>query len=315
MNIGSLIRAEREAKGKTLSDIATVLAISLSTVWELEKQNRGTMAVLERVREVLGLEWIGIAKGLTLGARTRAERLRRNWTKESVSKKAGVSQSVVARVESDRARVSSLCAVLDILAPCIHFGRSGVRHCDTMQNARLAPPEFIRQVLYVLEEIELDPCARPNSCVPAAHRYFDEDEGLSQPWTARTIFCHPPYHLAEKFMRKAHCEWLAEQAECVVLLLPALTRTRTFRQIASDADIIFFKDRLWFWPGRRAPTPHAAPFSSMMMILGANDGVIERAWTAWGGVFIAKRIDGCRAIREPNIISRSSSSNPRLPHS
>jgi hypothetical protein len=43
--------------------------------------------------------------------------------------------------------------------------------------------------------------------------------------------------------------------------------------------------------------------------------VIERAWTAWGGVFIAKRIDGCRAIREPNIISRSSSSNPRLPHS
>jgi transcriptional regulator with XRE-family HTH domain len=66
MNVGSLIRTERQAKGKTLAEIADALAVSPNTVWELEKQNRGSMATLERICEFLGLEWVRLPAGRSL---------------------------------------------------------------------------------------------------------------------------------------------------------------------------------------------------------------------------------------------------------
>jgi transcriptional regulator with XRE-family HTH domain len=92
MNIGNLIRAKRKAKGKTLVEIGDALRISDKTVWELEKQNRGTMAGLQRICDFLGLEWVGLASGRTLGARIWAERLKRGWTQEIVANKAGISR-------------------------------------------------------------------------------------------------------------------------------------------------------------------------------------------------------------------------------
>jgi transcriptional regulator with XRE-family HTH domain len=82
MNVGDLIRAERKATGKTLVEIVDPLGISDKSVWELEKQNRGTMAGLERVCGVLGVEWVGLPRGQTLGTRIYAERLKRGWTQE-----------------------------------------------------------------------------------------------------------------------------------------------------------------------------------------------------------------------------------------
>ena len=82
MDIGNLIRAERKAKGKTLAEVGDALGINDKTVWELEKQNRGMMAGLERVCGVLGVEWVGLPRGQTLGTRIYAERLKRGWTQE-----------------------------------------------------------------------------------------------------------------------------------------------------------------------------------------------------------------------------------------
>ena len=66
LDMGSLLRAERKAKGKTLIEIADALAISPNTVWQLEKQNRGTMAGLQRICDFLGLEWAGLPAGRSL---------------------------------------------------------------------------------------------------------------------------------------------------------------------------------------------------------------------------------------------------------
>jgi transcriptional regulator with XRE-family HTH domain len=117
MDIGSLIRGERKAKGKTMAETAEALSISPNSLWELEKQNRGTMSGLERVCQFLGIEWVGLPPGKSLGARIWAERLRRGWTQEIVANKAGISRPAVARVESDRGHISSLCAVLDVIVP------------------------------------------------------------------------------------------------------------------------------------------------------------------------------------------------------
>ena len=119
MNIGNLLRVERKAKGKALAEIGHALAISPNTVWELEKQNRGTMAGLERVCQFLGVEWIGLPAGRSLGARILSARLKRGWTQEIVANKAGISRPAVIRVESDRAYISTLGAVLDVIAPTL----------------------------------------------------------------------------------------------------------------------------------------------------------------------------------------------------
>jgi transcriptional regulator with XRE-family HTH domain len=133
LNIGSALRAERKAKGKTLSEFATALGIPLNRVWKLEKLNRGSMRGLERICQFLGLEWVGLAPGRSLGSRIRAERLKQGWTQEALSKRTGVSRPALRRVETDKAQLSTLCAVLDIIAPDICL-----RNC----NGLLLPNAF-----------------------------------------------------------------------------------------------------------------------------------------------------------------------------
>jgi transcriptional regulator with XRE-family HTH domain len=54
MDIGNLIRAQRKEKSKTLSELGDALAITGKDVWRLEKQNRGSMANLERICQFRG---------------------------------------------------------------------------------------------------------------------------------------------------------------------------------------------------------------------------------------------------------------------
>jgi transcriptional regulator with XRE-family HTH domain len=216
MNIGNLIRAERKAKGKTLRELADALAISPNTVWQLEKLNRGSMVGLERVCQFLGVEWVGLSPGQTLGTRIYAERLKRGWTQENVAEKAGISRPAVSHIESDRGYISSLCSVLDVIAPDFRPRKPGIRKAVKLRDIRLTPPDFVEQVVHVLGGIDLDPCGHPNSFVPATRQFFEKDDGLSQEWNAKTVFVNPPYSMAAPFMRKAHSEWLSGSAKCVI---------------------------------------------------------------------------------------------------
>jgi len=288
VNIGDLIRVERKAKGKTLAEIADALTISPNTIWELEKQNRGSMATLERVCQCLGVEWIGLPPGSSLGNRIYAERVRRGWTQETLANKAGVSRPTVIRVEADRGYISTLCSVLNVIAPDFRARKPVIRQPLTLRDICLTPPDFVEQVLSVLGQIDLDPCGHENSFVPATRQFFEKDDGLSQEWKARTVFCNPPYSMAAKFMRKAHAEWLSGSARCVILLISLHACSRIFHEIAGDADMILLNERLRFWSGEPTPMPERAPFSSMVLILGGDEKVIERARATWGGVFVPK---------------------------
>jgi transcriptional regulator with XRE-family HTH domain len=296
MNVGDLIRAQRKAKGKTLAEIADTLAISPNTLWELEKQNRGSMATLERICEFLGLEWVGLPVGRSLGARILSARLKRGWTQEIVANKAGISRPAVARVEADRGQISSLCAVLGVIAPDIRARKPGIRKAVKLRDIRLTPPDFVEQVVHVLGGIDLDPCGYPTSFVPATRQFFEKDDGLSQEWNAKTVFVNPPYSMAAPFMRKAHSEWISGSAKCVILLITLRACSKIFYEIAGDADMILLEERLRFWSDQRVPMPYVAALSSMIMIFGGDEGVIERARATWGGVFVPRRkSDGNRS--------------------
>jgi transcriptional regulator with XRE-family HTH domain len=289
MDIGGLIRVQRRGKGQTLSVVGDAIAATGKDVCKLEKQNRGSMANLERICLFLGVEWVGLPPGSSLGARIRAERLKRGWTQETLANKAGISRPAVIRVESDRAYISTLGAVLDVVAPDIRPRKPVIRQFVKSQDVRLTPPDFVEQLVSVLGEIDLDPCSHPNSLVHANRQFFEQDDGLSREWNAKTVFCNPPYSVADKFMRKAHAEWLSGSAGCIIVLLPARTHTKVFSEIAGDADIIFLKNRMRFWSAEKTPLPERAPFSSMVMILGGDEGFIERARATWVGVFVPKR--------------------------
>ena len=46
---------------------------------------------------------------------------------------------------------------------------------------------------------------------------------------------------------------------------------------------------VWFWSEQQTPMLHVAPFSSMVLILGGDEELSERARATWGGVFVPRR--------------------------
>jgi hypothetical protein len=181
-----------------------------------------------------------------------------------------------------------------VIAPDFRPRKPFTRQPLNLRDICLTPPDFVEQVVSVLGGIELDPCAHPKSFVPATRQFFEQDDGLSQSWKARSVFCNPPYSMATKFMSKAHSEWVSGSAKCVILLITLRACSKIFYDIAGDADMIFLKNRLRFWSDQQKPLPERAPFSSMIMVFGGDQGVIEKAKAIWDGVFVPKRI-----IRNP----------------
>lgn len=105
--------------------------------------------------------------------------------------------------------------------------------------------------------------------------YFtEEDDGLSQEWIGKRIWCNPPYSNTKKWVQYA-IEQCYYQGNCeeVVMLLPARTCTKWFRLIYDHAtEISFIHGRLKF------SGPHSigkAPFASMLIRFNRHDSKQE----------------------------------------
>lgn len=113
----------------------------------------------------------------------------------------------------------------------------------------------------------LDSCAVPENAKCKAF-YTPEQDGLSQKWTG-TVWCNPPYgRKIGDWVRKAYQSVVDQDAECVVMLLPARTDTRWFHDYCymnKFAQIRFVRGRLKFGGGQ-----NAAPFPSMVVVFKRN---------------------------------------------
>jgi site-specific DNA-methyltransferase (adenine-specific) len=92
-------------------------------------------------------------------------------------------------------------------------------------------------------------------------------DGLIQLYHGR-VFCNPPYSrgLQKKFIKHAHDQFIGENPELVVMLLPARTDTIAFHEyIYGKAEIRFLKGRLKF-EVNGVPAKDPAPFPSMVVI-------------------------------------------------
>jgi hypothetical protein len=118
-----------------------------------------------------------------------------------------------------------------MIAPDFRRRKPGIRKAVKLRDTRLTPPDFVQQVVSVLGEIELDPCGHRKSFVPATRQYFEEDDGLSQEWKAKTVFVNPPYSMAAPFMRKAHAEWLTSATKRIIASLLINGEVRRFSKL------------------------------------------------------------------------------------
>lgn len=112
----------------------------------------------------------------------------------------------------------------------------------------------------------LDPCCTHENAKCKDH-HTQIENGLSQDWGGKTVFCNPPYGKElPKWIRKAHDE--AEKGVLVVMLIPARTDTRAFHDyIYHQAEIRFIRGRIKFGDAKAS-----APFPSMLVIFRPKEG-------------------------------------------
>ncbi len=276
MEFAAVIRNARISSGLSQPDLATRAGIGVATVWRIENDGDGTVDILGRVCKALDLRFAGLPRGGEFGQRIKVLRARRGWSQQTLAERIGVSVGAIARLETGNARIKTLEEALALLAPGARVRRPEVSHWGVgARDERFTPPDLLEKIERVIGAITLDPCAHPKSKVRADRYYYLEDDGLAQPWQARTIYINPPYSSAAEFIRKAHRAWKVGECEIVLALLQVQMHHHWVHQyLAGAADIFFLRGRVAF--ERIGMPSNPAPFGNMVIIYGADEPMIER---------------------------------------
>ncbi len=277
MDFRTTIREARTTSGLSQSDLATKAGVGIATIWRIEKDGDGTIDVLSRICRALDLRFTGLPRVDGFNEQVRILRTRRGWTQERLAERIGVSVGSITRLETGNARIKTLSAAFAILAPKARIRRAEIPHwgVGASRDERLTPPDLLEKISHVLGSIDLDPCAHPQSKVHASTSYYVEDDGLAQPWRARTIYINPPYSSAAEFMRKAHQTWKAGHCKTVLALLQVQMHHHWVHEyLVGSADIFFLRGRIAF--DRIGKPSNPAPFGNMVVIFGADGAMIDR---------------------------------------
>ena len=121
-------------------------------------------------------------------------------------------------------------------------------------------------------QIDLDPCAHPQSAVVARRRIMlcEGSDGLLDDWSGRLVFINPPFSELLVWLRRAHAQWQAGHVDTVVCLVPVRTDSSRFQTTLSTvADLFLLRGRIRFLDpaGGKQPTP----FSLMLVTLSAME--------------------------------------------
>jgi hypothetical protein len=143
------------------------------------------------------------------------------------------------------------------------------RPATHQQQTQLTPEYVLGPVRQALGgRIELDPCTLADNPVGAERFYTVEQDGLTQPWDAATIFVNPPYGKArEPWVER--CVTAAASGSSVVLLMPSHTDTRIFqRAMKSATAVVFIRGRVKF--GTLRPNRRQEAASHPSALIGWN---------------------------------------------
>lgn len=149
------------------------------------------------------------------------------------------------------------------------------------------PQHIIDRVLYVFDEIDLDPCSNskeyPN--IPARQHYTQEDNGLSHQWWGR-VYMNPPYgdEIGAWVHRLIHAYDMDDVDEAIALL-PARTDTAWFQALWGYT-LCFIRGRLKF-----SGSENSAPFPSVVVYFGPNRDDFVSAFSDIGQIAVGYQRD------------------------
>jgi transcriptional regulator with XRE-family HTH domain len=264
-------------------------------VWDLESRGAGTLAFLQKLVSALDLRFAGLPRGTSLSDQAKTLRKRRSWTQQELAAAAGVSTPAIIRLESGNARISTLSAVLTVLAPGARVRKPDVSNWGgASRDEKFTPPDVFDRIVKITGPITLDPCGHPDSAVRAECIFYAAEDGLQQPWSGSVVFVNPPYSLTATFVAKSHRSWREGVCKTVLLLLPVQTHHRWFhREVVGSADVFFLNGKIAY--DRPGLPRSVAPFGNMIVMYGADAGMIQRTLEQFDCVHLPRNAAvGCR---------------------
>jgi hypothetical protein len=132
--------------------------------------------------------------------------------------------------------------------------------------------------------IDLDPAsnATANEIVRARRFFTQEDDGLSQDWSASSLFMNPPFgELAGRFIAKLVDEIAAGRAKAAIALVSAHATDTTWFQPLWDGLLCFTIGRNVYYSTDRESTP---TFGSVFAYFGPHEDGFHREFQQYGPV-------------------------------
>lgn len=124
------------------------------------------------------------------------------------------------------------------------------RMASSVNDKWQTPLEVLKAVFNILGVIDLDPASpgADKTVVEAGHYFTEADNGLVQPWQARTVYLNPPYgRTIGQWTRKLSAEYETGNTMEFVTLLPARVDTRWWDNfVTHDMIVCFIDHRLKF---------------------------------------------------------------------
>jgi transcriptional regulator with XRE-family HTH domain len=293
IDVGASVKAARRKLGMSQAALADEAGCSRHAIWELEKQGSGTVTLLARVFDAVGLRFTRVPEG-QFGAALKTLRLARGLSQERLAISAGLSVPTVLRLESGNARIDSFCRALAVLAP-----RAGIRKNHGLWGGLagygdtwLTTPKFARSIERVFRcKIDLDPCHHSDAAFKPRLTFDESDDGLVQAWRARNAYANPPFSNLKPFVEKAQQEWLCDNCPLIAVLVPQHSlRTEAVQFANLYADIIVMKGAMVFDRPNCKRNRIPAPFGCALLLFGADEEMLQRAKKVLGGMLIRARL-------------------------
>lgn len=269
------LRSARRSKGWSQRTLAERIGVSSQAIKRLEG-GVGSVETLIAVMSAVEFSLTGLGPGSTLPEQIRARRRQRGLSVAKIASRAGLSRATVASLEAGGGSVSSLLALLTVLAPNARRRapeRSYWGQGDKLdRDSRFTPPEFMAAIYRAFGDIDLDPCAHVMSPVVARRKILlsEGGDGFVEDWSGRLAFVNPPFSSQLQWLRRAHEQWSLGNVDTIVCLTPVRTCSSWFHEtLSSVADIYFLKGRVRFLDPRGGA--QQTPFSLMVVMLGATE--------------------------------------------
>jgi transcriptional regulator with XRE-family HTH domain len=161
----------RRSAGWSQKTLAERTGLHSQAIARLER-GIGSVDNLIKVINELGVRIVGIGPGESLPEQLQKRRERLSLSRKQLSAKAGVSPSMIVRLEDGNGKITSLLKVLEILAPKAKLQAPKPPSMDPVDkqnpDSRFTPPTFMTAIYDAFGVIDVDPCAHKLSAVTAS---------------------------------------------------------------------------------------------------------------------------------------------------